>query len=259
MNRTGYLLGVVLICAAAVARSAPQDDPIAGLSSDDLARGKRMFTAHCAVCHGIEGTGGRGPSLNQPKLRRVSDDRALFKLIQNGVDGSEMPAAWQLTDREVWQVAGYVRSVGRTAPSKLPGEPEKGRQLFAREGCASCHIVRGEGGPLGPELTDVGAARSPAYLREALTDPGASVPEGFLVVSVKTRDGKTVRGLRANEDSFTIQLRDARGRFQSLRKLDLVELKKEFGTSTMPSYRDVFTASELDDLVAYLAGLRGAQ
>ena len=259
MTRTCQLLVALLLGGLAIAAASPQEDLIAKLSSGEIEHGRQMFVAHCAVCHGIEGTGGRGPSLNQPKLRRVTDDRALFKLIQNGVDGSEMPAAWQLTDREIWQVAGYVRSVGRTAPAKLPGEPEKGRQLFAREGCANCHIVRGEGGPLGPELTDVGAARSPAYLREALTDPGASVPEGFLVVSVTMRDGRTLRGLRANEDSFTIQLRDARGRFQSLRKLDLVALKKEFSTSTMPGYRDVFTASELDDLVAYLAGLRGAQ
>jgi cytochrome c oxidase cbb3-type subunit III len=90
-----------------------------------------------------------------------------------------------------------------------------------------------------------------------LIDPGASVPEKFLVVSVVARDGHQVRGIRSNEDSFTIQIRDASNVFRSFRKLDLTELKKEFGASLMPGYRDVFAASEIDDLVAYLAGLRG--
>jgi putative heme-binding domain-containing protein len=117
--------------------------------------------------------------------------------------------------------------------------------------------VRGQGGSLGPDLSEVGARRSPAYLREALTDPGASAPEGFLVISVTTRDGRRVRGTRINEDSFTIQLRDANNRFHSFRKRELAEVNKEFGASTMPSYQTTLTASEIDDLVAYLASLRG--
>jgi len=92
-----------------------------------------------------------------------------------------------------------------------------------------------------------------------LIDPGASVPEAFLVVSIVTRDGRRFRGMRLNEDSFTIQLRDATNAFHSFRKLDLAELKKESGVSTMPSYGDVLSSAELDDLVAYLAGLRGGK
>jgi cytochrome c oxidase cbb3-type subunit III len=96
-------------------------------------------------------------------------------------------------------------------------------------------------------------------LREALTDPGASVSEGFLVVTIVTRDGHRLRGTRLNEDSFTIQLRDASSELHSFRKLDLAELKKESGVSTMPSYRDSLSPAELDNLVAYLAGLRGGK
>jgi hypothetical protein len=92
-----------------------------------------------------------------------------------------------------------------------------------------------------------------------LIDPGASVPEGFLVVSVVTRDGHRFRGVRLNEDSFTIQLRDASNAFHSFRKLDLAEVNKEPGVSTMPSYRDALSATEIDDLVAYLAGFRGGK
>lgn len=231
--------------------------PASMQAKNELARGGKLFVAHCALCHGIGGTGGRGPSLNQ-QLRRAADKRALFQIIQKGIEGTEMPGAWQMTDREIGQVADYVRALGRTDVVKLRGDQAKGKEYYeTKGGCAACHIVRGRGGILGPDLTDIGSRRSPAYLREALIDPGAAVPEGFLVVSVSTRDGKKMRGIRANEDSFTIQLRDSNNVYHSFRKNDLTGIKKEFGVSLMPGYRDVLAAKEIDDLVSYLAGLRG--
>jgi cytochrome c oxidase cbb3-type subunit 3 len=256
-----YLLVSALLTASAISlgNSAPADE-IPKLTANDLAQGKKIFVGQCALCHGIGGTGGRGPALNRPDLPRAADNQALFNIIKNGIPETEMPEAWQRTDREIWQVAGYVRSIGRTALSKLPGDPAKGRQIYdSKGGCAACHIIGGQGGSFGPALSAIGARRSAAHLREALTDPGASVSEGFLVVSIVTRDGHRSRGTRLNEDSFTIQLRDASSALHSFRKLDLVELKKESGVSTMPSYRDALSPAELDDLVAYLAGLRGGK
>ena len=254
-----FIFVAFLPAVLTIAGPLPAQDPISSPTADDLSQGKRLFVGHCAVCHGIEGTGGRGPSLNQPVLRRVANDFQLFFLIRQGIDGSEMPGAWQMSERETRQVAGYVRSLGRTPVVKLPGDPARGQAIYDSKACASCHIVRGQGASLGPDLSDVGARRSPAYLSEALLDPGASAPESFLLVSVVTRDGNKIRGIRVSEDSFTIQLRDSSNRFHSLRKTEIVELKKEFGVSTMPSYRDSLSISEIEALIAYLAGLRGEQ
>jgi putative heme-binding domain-containing protein len=228
------------------------------LTADDVAHGKRLYVGQCALCHGIEGIGGRGPALNQPKLRRAKDYQALYNVIKNGVAGTEMPGAWHMSDHEVLRVIGYILSINRAEDAKLTGDAGRGRELYRAKGCAGCHIVRGDGGASGPELTEVGARRSAAYLREALIDPAASAPEGFLVVTVITRDGRNLRGVRVNEDSFTIQLRDDEDRFHSFRKNELRSLKKEFGVSTMPSYKSL-AAAELDDLVAYLASLGGAK
>ena len=222
----------------------------------DLAQGKKIFNSQCALCHGIEGTGGRGPALTQPKLQHAANDAELARVITNGIPGSEMPGFWGLSEQEVQQVIAYVRSLGRTEQVKLPGDLTRGQKLYETN-CATCHVVRGQGGVSGPELTEIGTRRSPAYLREALLNPNATMPDGFLVVSLATADGQRVRGERINEDSFTVQLRDASGRFYSFRKAELKEIKKEFGVSTMPSYKDAFTASELDDLIAYLYSLRG--
>jgi len=253
------LLPAILL---ATARAYLPQDRIASLTADELARGKKIFEGQCALCHGIAGTGSRGPALNQPTLQRADDNFALFRIIRQGIPDSEMPGAWQLLDSEIWLVAGYVRSLGRTEPVKLTGDAARGRQLYEAKGnCAACHFIRsegrGQGGVAGPELTAIGLRRSPAYLREALLDPNAAMPDGFLVVSVTTPGGQRVRGVRVNEDSFSVQIRDGGNRFHSFRKSDLKELKKEFGVSTMPSYKEAFTASELDDLVAYLSSLRG--
>ncbi len=245
---------VVLLLALALALAAAQPPP----KPTDLAQGKKLYNNQCALCHGIGGTGGKGPALNQPKLTHAPTQAALLKVIQQGIPGTEMPGFWALNDAEARQVAAYVRSLGRLKPVKLPGNVARGQQLFETKGnCLACHVVRGTGGVSGPELTDIGLRRGAEHLRQAVLDPNAATPDGFLVVTVTTAAGQRLRGVRLNEDPFTIQLRDAASRLHSFRKAELQEVKKEIGVSTMPSYKDAFTAAELDDLIAYLASLRG--
>ncbi len=221
----------------------------------DVGLGKRMFDSQCALCHGHGGTGGRGPALNRPQLGKAPDDEALRKLVREGLP-PEMPRAWQLSVREVASVAAYVKSLGAVAMEHLPGDPGRGAAVYRAKGCSGCHIVAGSGIGRGPELTQVGARRNGAYLRESLVKPDAYVPDGYLVLEVVARDGGTVRGTRAAEDPFTIQVADANGDFRSFRK-DAVEIRRWPGMSTMPSFEKNLAATELDDLVAYLASLRG--
>jgi cytochrome c oxidase cbb3-type subunit 3 len=98
-----------------------------------------------------------------------------------------------------------------------------------------------------------------AYLRESLINPEAAVPDGFLQVQLVTRTGSRITGVRLNQDTFSIQIRDLSGNFRSFFKTELAELNKLPGKSPMPSYTKVFSASELDDVVAYLDSLRGPQ
>ena len=66
-----------------------------------------------------------------------------------------------------------------------------------------------------------------------------------------------MRGIRVNEDSFTIQVRDAGGRHHSFRKAEIKELRRLHGETPMPAYEGRIGSAELDDLVAYLASLKG--
>jgi cytochrome c oxidase cbb3-type subunit III len=228
----------------------------AALEAQSPEQGKRLFESQCALCHGQDGKGGRGPSLAVPTLLHAPNDQALGDVIRKGIPGTEMPGAWQLNAREVEAVAAFVRSLGNVPPERLPGDPNRGGQLFQSKGCGFCHIVNGQGVGYGPELTGIGKRRNAGHLRESIIHPAADVGEAFLLVEVSGPEGK-VRGLRVNEDSFTIQLKDANQAFHSFRKTALKDLKKLTGESAMPGYEKRLSAAELDDLVSYLASLRG--
>jgi putative heme-binding domain-containing protein len=234
----------------------------------DIQTGKQLFEGLCADCHGFEGTGGRGPNLNRPTLSRAQDDDSLRAIIRDGLPDRGMPRVRRTTDGEQRQLVAYVRSLGRTARSANVGDVQKGSAVYQRNGCASCHVIKGEGGTVGPELTIIGTQRGPDYLRQAIIDPAAALPHGtlpvpsrnldeFLPVTVAMRDGKEIRGVRINEDTFTIQIRDSNNELHSFRKADLREVQKEFGKSLMPTFKDRLPASDVNDLVAYLYSLRG--
>ena len=72
---------------------------------------------------------------------------------------------------------------------------------------------------------------------------------------IVTKNGQRLTGVRVNEDTFSIQLRDSSDRVHSFFKSDLTELHKDWGKSPMPSYREVFSNAELEDVVAFLVSL----
>jgi putative heme-binding domain-containing protein len=240
--------------------------------SPNLDGGRRLFLRHCAGCHGPDGDGGKGANLAVPRLTHAPDDAGLVAVIRSGIPGTEMPFT-RMTDAEARDLAAFVRALGRRPETRLPGDAARGERLFwaAPANCGGCHTAGDRGGRFGPDLTDVGARRSAAYLRTSLVDPEAAVPDNFTVyrrvvaipdnfleVRVATRDGRKISGVRVNEDAFSIQLRDASDEIHSFWKDELADLQKRWGRSSMPSYRDL-PAADLDDLVAYLASLRGAR
>jgi mono/diheme cytochrome c family protein len=66
-----------------------------------------------------------------------------------------------------------------------PGSP--GAQLFAAQGCNACHMVQGQGGAIGPNLTNIGTVaetRKPGvsaadYIRESIVNTNAFIAPGF--------------------------------------------------------------------------------
>jgi cytochrome c oxidase cbb3-type subunit 3 len=191
-----------------------------------------------------------------PRLKHASDEKGLRALIGNGIS-PEMPPAWFLTQDEIATVAGYVLTLGSVPREMVPGDATHGAAVYGRANCGMCHTLAGQGNSVGPDLTEVGARRGASQLRQTLQHPDRTIPDGFLLVEAVLPSGDAIRGMRLNEDSFSIQIRDLSGRFYSFRKADLKELKKLRGMTPMPSYQSGLSATELDDLVAYLAVQRG--
>ena len=159
---------------------------------------------------------------------------------------------------QIWQLVAFVRTLGQVQQSKSTGDPRHGKQIYAGKGsCARCHAVAGHGGAIGPDLTDVGARLERDSIRNALLAPEASIPRDFMQVRLVTKDGQRLTGVRVNEDSFSIQIRDLSNQFHSLWKSELNELVKESNHSPMPSYSKTLSPEELDDVVAYLESLQG--
>jgi putative heme-binding domain-containing protein len=246
----------------------PEPAIVAKTSPEDVAEGKKLYEANCSGCHGLDGGGGMGPSI-QGLPQRVGDD-AVAKIVRNGIPGTGMNGYRSINVDDTARLLGYLRTLGRTDTGVTTGDPQKGRVLYDANGCAGCHIISGQGGGVGPELTRVGAMRGPNYLRTTLLAPGTDLPREagamergrftqFVFVHVVTEDGRSVDGTRVSEDSFKISLKDASGKFHTFRKLEVRSVEKLPGKSIMPSYKASLSSVQVEDLVAYLAGLKGAQ
>jgi putative heme-binding domain-containing protein len=181
-----------------------------------------------------------------------------------------MPAS-NLTPERTWKVITYLQSRVSRAQSSSQGNHRAGEQLFFEKAqCSQCHMVNGRGGRLGPELSRIGAARSAAYLTDKIREPdklGKDMTVGlwwelgqpllYQTVTLITKEGKRIIGSLRNEDTFTIQLMDPGEELRLFLKKDLQEVIHE-RSSLMPRYGEqMLSQPELQDLLAYLDGLRG--
>lgn len=138
---------------------------------------------------------------------------------------------------------------------EVPGDPAKGGRLYRNKGgCTSCHMIDGAGGLSGPDLSTIGARRSPEDLLSDLVEPDERVMPRWWRMRVVHRDGTPVAGRRMNEGTYSVRILDEDNHLWSFQKRDLIESER-IETSSMPSYTSELSDDELTDLVAYLYGL----
>ncbi|MDA0206011.1 MAG: c-type cytochrome [Acidobacteria bacterium] len=250
-----FRIAMVLFLAAFPAWAQHEEVVNPRQSPEDVAVGGRIFRSHCAVCHGLGGVGDRAPNLTTGQFRHATSDSALHEVVSRGIPGTEMPGVY-FNGAEVWQVVAYVRSLsGAATDEKITGDVAAGQKVYASKSCARCHRVNSEGGRSGPDLSRIGGSRSQAHLRAAVVNPNEKVLPNQWRFSGATKDGTIVSGRLLNEDTYTVQMFDARLGLMSLAKADMAsyEVLKE---SAMPSYEGSIAGKDLDDLTAYLASLR---
>jgi putative heme-binding domain-containing protein len=254
--RLAVVIGVCLLSDAAAAQPASTGNPLAG-NDAAITAGMGLFRVRCADCHGMDAKGVRGPDLTQVWASGRSDD-GLFTTLRTGVPGTEMPAVdLRTTDDEVWKILAYLRTLAAPAiTTAVAGDVSHGEQVF-RAQCASCHRVAGRGGRLGPDLSRIGASRARSVLVRRIRGAVEEPLSGYEPVTVTTKNGQTVQGVKKNEDLFSVQVMDSRERIQGYLRAD-VRAVADGQRSAMPVFGpERLNETDLNDLLAYLSSLRG--
>ncbi len=275
----GMTFWAIMICLIPMALTmdlcAQDKNPFAG-DPKAAKLGEFQFRANCAFCHGLGARGGgRGPDLTRAQKRHGNTDAEMFHNIHEGIAGTAMPAAVGsigvgMTDEEIWQVVAYLRSVQAKASAAPLGNAAHGKELFnGAGGCATCHMMQGKGGRLGPDLSGTGSARSTDYIVDSIRNPSRRLAQGiseatkefsqeYESVTVVTADGQKFMGVVLNEDQFTLQMLDTREQLHLFEKSKLRSFEKT-RESLMPAYdQKMLSDKDLQDLVAYLLEV-GAQ
>ncbi len=245
-----------LVCSLAAAEDPHPKKEAAitvTITPEAVEAGNKLFGTACAGCHGQHGEGGRGPKLNDGGSIREAPDERLLASITQGVKGTGMPP-FSFPDAEVRNLIAFIRSLSAAAAdSVVAGNPEAGRAIFYGKGqCGSCHNIRGNGGLLGPDLSDEGAARSVLQLRTAILSPAIRPGGDYRGARITLHSGQKLEGVLRGATNYSYELQTAAGDLHLLAAEDIreIHLRKN---SVMPSYADRLAPPEIDDLVAFLA------
>jgi cytochrome c oxidase cbb3-type subunit 3 len=215
-------------------------------------RGKSVFEAKCATCHGLDGLGGEhAPDIiRRPSVTALSD-AAWLKLIHDGIREEGMPGFPSLGAEDAHALIVYLRSLqGKSAASSVPGDPARGRDLFfGKAGCSACHEIGSRGEFVVGDVGGFARDHSGDEIRDAILRPAGGPLEAATAV---TRDGRKFSGMIRNEDNTSLQLQDEDGRFYLLMKSSLVSVHRKIGDPMPVDYGRRLSGTELDDLVGYI-------
>jgi putative heme-binding domain-containing protein len=191
--------------------------------------------------------------VTRPEIVKLSEHE-LLDLLRKGVPSKGMPAFGALPPEELSSVVKFLRSIqGNRNWNLAPASIENGKNLFNGKGrCADCHMIRGVGGFLGPDLSNYAANHSPEDTRGAILGADKRPSNKKSLVNITTRNGQKITGLVRNEDNFSIQVQSVEGIFYLLEKSDLSDLRFEPAPLMPGDYNSTLSPSELDELVDYL-------
>jgi len=252
MFRVGILAAIFTIVAG-----AQQSENPLGSGPASVAAGRTVYNQSCTSCHGLDGSAGdRAPALAAERRYARTTATDLFDAISKGITGTEMPSMG-LGDDDVWRIVAFLESLRASAADFPPeGDLANGKSVYLNKAeCDKCHMIDGQGGLLGPDLTNLGAEATIQRIHDALTVAKPHPPKGFVPVTVETKDGRTIRGVLKNENNFSFQILGTDDRLHLLSSDEVAEIDRS-EVSLMPTdYGQILSTGELTDLVAYLSRL----
>lgn len=124
----------------------------------------------------------------------------------------------------------------------------QGRAMY--QVCAACHVLYGEGGKVGPDLTGSGRSNLD-YLLENIVDPSGAVSADYRMSMITLKDGRVLSGVIARQDERTLTLR----LMTEETTVEKSEISKQDTSpvSMMPEgLLMAFQPDQIRDLIAYL-------
>ncbi len=259
------LLGLALaLCpipspgAHAQEKNSAHPDPMTQPAAE---RGRTLFEASCAMCHGTEARGATGPSLIDSSLVRHDEKANLIgDVLAKGRVQKGMPAFPGLSPDQISDLAAFLHAsievadnIGAGGPKQgyslarlLTGDANAGKAYFnGQGGCSACHSATGD-------LKDVAKRYSPVELEGQMLLPSAD----NRTVTVTLPSGETVHGKLLHLDAFYVSLAASDGSYHSWPLRQGVTVKVN---DPLHAHRDLlqrYTDKDIHDLFAYLETLQ---
>ena len=197
--------------------------------------------------------GEHGPDISRRREVQGLPDKGLQQIVREGVPATGMPAFGSLGAARIQSVVRYLRSLQGQGAADISGDPRHGRALFfGPSGCSRCHMVKGEGGFIGSDLSSYANTQSVADIRSAITDPNRNLDPRKRMAVVTAADGRTLSGVVRNEDNFSLQLHTTDGTLHLLNRSELRSIEYQPRSLMPDDYGSRLSPQELDDLVSYL-------
>ncbi|GAB3502032.1 c-type cytochrome [Emticicia fontis] len=132
---------------------------------------------------------------------------------------------------------------------------QQGKDMYNAITCSRCHSMRGEGGNVGPELTQLGTRFSNKDILEAIIDPSKAVSDQYAATQFILKNGDSIVGRLANEDNnfyYVSQNPYAPDVLMKIAKKDVASSKYSSVSVMLPGLINGLNEEELKDLIAYL-------
>lgn len=135
----------------------------------------------------------------------------------------------------------------------IGGDFENGRALFFGENlkCSTCHRIRGEGGLIGPDLSNLFAKDAATVLKD-IKEPNASINPDYVAYRVTLNDDTTLTGFVRSQDEHSLRISGADGKEQIFPRHEIRDLVPS-SISLMPSgLLDAIKPGQIRDLLTFL-------
>src|SRR5438132_3090945 len=94
------------------------------------------------------------------------------------------------------------------------GDATRGKAVFASAAakCSVCHRVRGQGGDVGPDLSQIGGKFDRTHLIESILDPSTEILQGYRATIIESKSGRVWTGIVKSESATGVTLMDSEGK-----------------------------------------------